>query len=654
MRALAAFDVRKQRELLQGFDTYTLEFAPNGNRLAAGANQNEDEIVKIALIDTTNWEVNQIVSFPIDKEYVRERPDGVRSMLFSRDGKELYVGTRSGWIRVFDMVCFRETRQWRGHDDYVFRLRLTSDENSLLSCSKDHFLKKWSLEGQLMNEIHHDCELTDFVVVNNSLDPISSHVAVAGTKPLWLRESDLTEDLVTVNDSTTGPIDAQVIARYPDGEGWIRDSGSTFQALNAQSQNPIRTFIDRKRKYKHLGELHGMEISADARWLVTSNSQSAKLWDLAGSDRVSELSSGNRGRVTARFHPTQNVLAVSSDQKLTAYELSPASIWQQRLQQSHELHHITLSPSGDRVAAIMVVAQIGLINQLSVGVTDSNLVVGRRSMKTDLAGTIQFSPDGDEICVSLQKLNLLQSVKADGSEGFNVHSPELIDANILQFSPDGKRLYFVSKSQSRLSGTSDRPLGEIKMLDIGTRQIQSLFVNKESERTLRASKFLSLAVGSKFLACSSVDQTIRILDSELGAVVAKQDLPTICDTLSMSPDESAIVAGTRHGNLLVIDVPSGEIRQSIHAHDNTVTAVTFAGPDLVVSGSQDQNLKLWKWNNGELSEILSFGPLTGLVQELAASSDGRIVAVLVEDETAVRLLRVDFLRERLKEYGLDW
>ena len=397
-----------------------------------------------------------------------------------------------------------------------------------------------------------------------------------------------------------------------------------------------------------------MEISADARWLVTSNSQSVKLWDLAGSDRVSELSSGNRGRVTARFHPTQNVLAVSSDRKLTVYELSPASIWQQRLQQSHPLHHISLSPSGDRVAAIMIVAQIGLINQLLVGLTDSCLVVGRLSMKTSLAGTIQFSPGGDEICVSLQQLNLLQSVKADGSEGFNVRSPELIDANILRFSPEGERLYFVSKSQFRLSGTSDRPPGEIKTLDISTRQIQSLFVNNESEQILRASKFLSLAVGSKFLACSSVDQTIRLLDSKLGSVVAKQELPTICDTLSMSSDESTIVAGTRHGDLLVIDIPSGKIRQSIHAHVSTVTAVTFAGPELVVSGSQDQNLKLWKWSKGKLSEILAFGPLSGLVQELAASLDGRIVAVLVEDETAVRLLRVDLLRERLKEYGLDW
>ncbi len=654
MRALAAFDARKQRDLLQGFDTYTLEFSPDGKILVAGANQNEDEIVKIALVDTTNWEVARTLSFPVDDEYVKQRPDGVRSMFFSPDGKELFVGTRSGWVRVFDMVREQETRQWRGHDDYVFRMRFTSDGNSLLSCSKDHSLKKWSLEGHLIEKVHHNCELTDIVVVNDSLNPQSTHVAVAGMNPLWLRETDLKKDLTTDNEGTSAPQAYEVAARYPDGGGWIRDSGSTLQALNSLTQHPLRRFVDRKRKYRILGEQHGMEISADARWLVTTNSESAKLWDLAGNDRVSELSSGNRGRVTARFHPTQNLLAVSGDRKITVYDLSPTSIWQQRLQQSHRLHGMTLSPDGDRVAAMRILTFNGLFNQLLVGETDSDYVAARLSVKTDLEGAIQFSPDGKAIFVSLQQLNLLKSVNYDGSENISIQSPELIDANILRVSPDGERLYFVSKSQSSLSGTTDRSPGEIKVLNVGTNQIQSLLVNNESEQTLRVSKFLSLAVRSKFLACSSVDQSIRIVDLELGTVVAKRDLPTISDTLSMSPDESTIVAGTRHGDLLVIDIPSGKLRQTIHAHDTTVTAVTFAGQELVVSGSQDHKLTLWKWTEGELSEILTFGPLSGLVQELAASSDGRIVAVQVEDETAVRLLRVDLLRERLKEYGLNW
>ena len=161
-------------------------------------------------------------------------------------------------------------------------------------------------------------------------------------------------------------------------------------------------------------------------------------------------------------------------------------------------------------------------------------------------------------------------------------------------------------------------------------------------------------MGPGFLCCSSSDKCIRILDREYGTVVATQELEAICDTLSLAHDESCVVAGTRYGDLLVIDVPSGAIRQMIHAHDDIITAVTFAGPDLVISASHDRNLKLWKFHQGELSELLVFGPVSETIKELNASTDGRIVSVLVEDETAIRVLRVDTLREQLQEYGLDW
>ena len=74
----------------------------------------------------------------------------------------------------------------------------------------------------------------------------------------------------------------------------------------------------------------------------------------------------------------------------------------------------------------------------------------------------------------------------------------------------------------------------------------------------------------------------------------------------------------------------------------------------MVSASRDRELKLWSLLDGRLVEILAFGSLSGPVTEMVASEDGRVVAVLVEDETAVRLLRIDLLRERLRELGLDW
>ena len=47
-------------------------------------------------------------------------------------------------------------------------------------------------------------------------------------------------------------------------------------------------------------------------------------------------------------------------------------------------------------------------------------------------------------------------------------------------------------------------------------------------------------------------------------------------------------------------------------------------------------------------------PCSNQVNELAASEDGKVIAVLVEEESAVRILRVDLLRQNLAECGLDW
>ena len=201
----------------------------------------------------------------------------------------------------------------------------------------------------------------------------------------------------------------------------------------------------------------------------------------------------------------------------------------------------------------------------------------------------------------------------------------------------------------------DRQSAAIKVLEIDALKLKTVWVNSESERTLRVSKLESLAVGSKFLTCTSLDGSVRILDPELGTVLAKVDLKSISDTVALSPNEGSIVAGTRQGDLLVLNVPSGKVRQTIHAHDEAVTAVTFAASDLIVSGSRDRKLKFWKIHkDGIVSEILTLGPLSDHVSELAASDDGNVVAVLVNDETAVRILRVDLLRERLREYELDW
>ena len=652
--ALAAFDARKQRELLHGFDPYAIEFRPDGTVLVAGANADDDEGIKLAFLDTTTWEVIYTLNFPVDEEWVKHRPDGVRSMLFSPDGKELYVGCRSGWIRVFDLTLRTEVRQWRAHNHYIFRLRFTSDGKSLLSCSKDQSLKKWSLNGQKLAEVPHNSELKDLVVLNDDISPTTPHIAVAGDPPLWLRESDFQQAESTGNAGEHLKQGYEFAARYPDGGGWIRDSGSGFEALSSYNQRSLQRLIDPKDKFRRIGEMHGIEISPDGRWLITTKSDSAKLWDLAAGRREVELQTASRGRVVGRFHPHQSQLVLTGDTKLTIYELTPESIWENRVKQASKIYRSALSPDGQCIAAVRgIYPGAGMVGQI---VTDER---GDRLTHAEAVSLstypIRFSPDGKKICFSPGNKNF-RLISRNGQDLQFFQQDNDLNVDQIRFSPDGRFVYFTSRAKITFPDMQelDRYTGEVRVLDMESLQCRSVWVNRESERILRTSKFESLEVGPGFLCCSSSDKCIRILDREYGTVVATQELEAICDTLSLAHDESCVVAGTRYGDLLVIDVPSGAIRQMIHAHDDIITAVTFAGPDLVISASHDRNLKLWKFHQGELSELLVFGPVSETIKELNASTDGRIVSVLVEDETAIRVLRVDTLREQLQEYGLDW
>ena len=652
-KALAAFDAKKIHELLHGFDIYTLEFSPDGHTLVAGANRHDDSI-KIAVINTNTWEVQQYINIDPSPDWIKTKLDGVRSLAFHPDGKELYVGSRSGWIHVIETGTWQNVRKWQAHEDYIHRVRFSSDGLSLLTCSEDRSLKRWWPDGRMIAVVQNDSPLTDFIIVNDSLSPHSAKLIVASVQPLCLRESDLQREELPEGDHEDWRSPFNKVASYPDGGAWIRESYSEFEVFDSRNLRLQRKILDRQDKYNYRNEIHGFDISQNGRWLLSSDSDSTKLWDLAAGTSVLELSSGGRGRVVGRFHPNQDKLAICSNNRLICYELSQETIWQQRLQQSQTLTSVALSSSGDKLAATrMLQKPINRRDQLLLGETETRSIDPRfTSVGSDLKWVESVAPGGLFALYS-REARFLQLVDNDLTKPTRVLA-DMVVSDVSTCSPDGRSLYLAATSENSAPGTSGRRPGEIRVLNLETLQDRSVWVNIESEQVMRESAILMLAAGPNYLAFSSNDRSIRLLDRDRETVLAKRELLTTCDTLSMASDESYVIAGSREGDLFLMDLPSLEIRQTIHAHNDSVRAVTFVGLDLVVSASRDRELKLWSLLDGRLVEILAFGSLSGPVTEMVASEDGRVVAVLVEDETAVRLLRIDLLRERLRELGLDW
>jgi WD40 repeat protein len=105
--------------------------------------------------------------------------------------------------------------------------------------------------------------------------------------------------------------------------------------------------------------------------------------------------------------------------------------------------------------------------------------------------------------------------------------------------------------------------------------------------------------------------------------------------LDFSPDGTTLVSGSRDKTIKFWDIPSGQLIQTIAAHDERVRAVTFS-PDgkVLASCSDDTTIKLWDPVSGGLIRILPGHKEP--VRSIAFSPDGRRLVSGGHDKT-VRL-----------------
>ncbi|MFO1095034.1 MAG: hypothetical protein U0992_17265 [Planctomycetaceae bacterium] len=416
----------------------------------------------------------------------------------------------------------------------------------------------------------------------------------------------------------------------------------------------------RRLIYNHLTELHGIDISSDGQWLVSSASDQLIVWDLAAREVVAVIPTGGRGHIVGRFQPSRNTLAVCGDDRVTVYDLSSSTVRMTQLCQSQLVVHMDLSRDGRYLAAMLDIGGFDEPNAgciLTVREIDSSANTERLLSSKD-RDLVRISPDGRRLAViepsrSSESLNRLWIIDRGTLAVLQEYtSPQGGDQ--LTFSPDGQTLLYASRSTQSLNGSGNRHPGEVRALNQDSGQLRPLWTNLQSEADLRASRILSLIVNDHCIVCSSIDGKLRVLSPE-GKVRAERDLGYEIDALSFTGNESQVVLGDRHGNIRLVTLPMLEPgAEVLNAHQDAVSALTRVGPDTIASGGRDGDLKLWKVEHGELLSILTLGPHSAPIMELAANSDGNTLAFLVERETAIRLLRVDLLRERLNGLQIGW
>lgn len=132
------WDVASGRELhkFTGFRcaVKSVAFSPDGRTLAASGN---DGMIKI-------WDLesgNELQSFVHINS--KDIDMSVYSVAFDRTGKKIYGANGDGTIGEWDIAKRKETRVWKAHDGYVFRIQFNPDYSLLASSGHDAKVKLW-------------------------------------------------------------------------------------------------------------------------------------------------------------------------------------------------------------------------------------------------------------------------------------------------------------------------------------------------------------------------------------------------------------------------------------------------------------------------------------------------------------------------------
>jgi WD40 repeat protein len=99
--------------------------------------------------------------------------DKIRSIAVSPTSEHLYIASKSGAIVIFNALNFEIVSSWQAHDLGVNCVLVTA-QGQLISGGKDGYLKRWELNGALLQQIPaHRGVIYNLLAMNKKLISVS-------------------------------------------------------------------------------------------------------------------------------------------------------------------------------------------------------------------------------------------------------------------------------------------------------------------------------------------------------------------------------------------------------------------------------------------------------------------------------------------------
>lgn len=100
-------------------------------------------------------------------------------------------------------------------------------------------------------------------------------------------------------------------------------------------------------------------------------------------------------------------------------------------------------------------------------------------------------------------------------------------------------------------------------------------------------------------------------------------------TAKLSPDTTLLAIATADDNIYLFDYPSGNVRGSLEGHRGSVRDLAFANDSLLISVSNDHNVKTW--NTNTLTETWSWRAHSKNIKAISLTPDGKMFGTSSND-----------------------
>jgi WD40 repeat protein len=642
--ALGSIDIRLCGRVGKDFNADCLAFHPGGRLLALGQAKCWPPIpCQVRLTDVSGKEKDRSVSFQPGILWEKGRPvqDGVRALAFSPDGRWLAAGSRSGMLHLWDLTQKTPTPiSWPALKTRVFHLLFSRDGTALFAASdSENVVQRWTVPTESPPQASKIPERV------YRASPDQAHIRALAMHPSegWLVCAPIGDTLHFLSDHSLQPLRAPLhrlaerMRFSPDGRCLIVGTNTRLELVNGENGEVLRSYLHGGEENSKAGSIDALAVSPDGVLLARSSRETKhlRLWERPGGRLLADLFVGD-GTLRTAFSPDGRLLAVPGDHQTLLYEVGGGSVQTFMAGQPRPIVACALQPDGRSLATLSRSSWTGPWHDVTVWPTgkEAGPIIrhtGAAILHGNTVPALAFQPGSRVLAHNSEK-----GVALGDGLGLTQRQ-EVLRANLeaLSFGPDGA-----------LWGVGGE---ELYIHDGRTGTQRTAWKNELSGYLTGKSNLYVVAVGRQWAAVGARDGAVHLFDAAGTRKSGIAACRAAVRSVALFDGDRLLAVGSDGGELGIFRVPTGDEIVRLTPHRDRVTAVAGYGR-LLVSGSRDGVLKLWRVEPEGVSELLTLKQPAG-VRWLGLHPDGVRLFVLLEGESAVRVWHLDRLRSRLTEVG---